>query len=207
METWRRIKPVVIDGPSIPCKEVINSGGEIDIQQYAWMKCNPADGGRYVNSGSIIMEDPELGRNMGTYRCQVLAKDRIAINPEVGQHGWSFLMAAKQRGEKSMKAAVVVGNDPIVWTASCSKLTQLGEDEYEIAGGLKGKPIELVKCETSDILVPANAEMIIEGEVPLNETTEEGPSCRNVRLLGTKEGCELLSQYYGNHPSPESGNF
>ncbi len=183
---WKRIKPVIIDGLNIPCKEVIKTGDDIDIRQYPWLKCNPADGGRYINSGAVIFEDPELGRNVGTYRCQVKGKTRITVNPEVGQHGWSFLMAAKKRGERSVKAAIVVGCDPITWTMSCSKVTPLGEDEYELSGGLKGRPEELVKCETSDILVPVNAEMIIEGEIPLHETEVDGPHAEMYGYLGQK---------------------
>ncbi len=58
---------------------------------------------------------------------------------------------------------------------SSSKTARSGQDELEIAGGFKGKPVEVVKCENSDILVPANVEMIIEGEIPLNDLEKEGP--------------------------------
>jgi len=183
---WQPIAPVMVEAGNAPCKEVRIEGSAVDVLKYPWLKCNPADGGRYINSGAVIFQDPELGRNMGTYRCQVKSATRIAMNPEVGQHGHIFLMAAKGRGERSIKAAVVVGTDPITWAMSCSKVSHLGQDEYEMAGAFKGKPVELVKCETSDILVPANAEMVIEGEIPLTETEEEGPHAEMYGYLGRK---------------------
>ena len=85
-----------------------------------------------------------------------------------------------------MKAAIVLVADPITWAMSSSMITGPGQDEYDLAGGLLGRPLELVKCETSDILVPANAEMIIEGEIPLNETEEEGPHAEMFGYLGVK---------------------
>ncbi len=183
---WESVKPVLIDSDNVPCKEVRITGDDVDVLQYPWLKCNPADGGRFINAGAVIFQDPELGRNVGTYRCQVKSATRIALNPEPGKHGWRFLMAARNRGERSVKGAVVLGTDPITWAMSCSMISRLGEDEYELAGAFKGKPVELVKCETSDILVPANAEMIIEGEVPVTETEEEGPHAEMFGYLGKK---------------------
>ena len=69
----------------------------------------------------------------------------------------------------------MLGTDPIVFAMSSSKTARSGQDELEIAGGFKGKPVEVVKCENSDIMVPANVEMIIEGEIPLDDFEEEGP--------------------------------
>ncbi len=183
---WPRLKPIEVNHNGAPCKEVIAQGDDVDILQYPFIKGNPADGGRYINSGSVIIEDPELGRNIGTYRCQIKEAKKIAVNPEPGQHGWSLLMAAKERGERTVKAAVVLSADPITWTMSSSKIARLGEDEYELAGGLRGKPVELVKCETSDIMVPATAEMIIEGEIPLDQQEEEGPHAEMFGYLGLK---------------------
>jgi 4-hydroxy-3-polyprenylbenzoate decarboxylase len=183
---WNGIKPVMFDGFEAPCKEIRITGQDIDVLKYPWEKCNPADGGRFINSGCVVMEDAELGRNVGTYRCQVKSATRIGMNPEVGQHGWIFLMAAKERGERSVKAAVVLGADPITWAMSCSKVSHIGEDEYDMAGAFMGKPLELVKCETSDVLVPANAEMVIEGEIPLDKTEEEGPHAEMYGYLGQK---------------------
>jgi 4-hydroxy-3-polyprenylbenzoate decarboxylase len=172
---WKQIPPVAVDKTKAPCKEVIITGDDIDITKFPWFKNNPGDVGRYINSGAVFMEDPRLGRNVGTYRCQVKGPKKIGLNTEVGQHGWQFMMRAKRRGEKVKKVAIALGTDPILFAMSTSKLAGLGEDELDFTGGFKGKPVELVKCETSDLLVPANAEMIIEGEAPTGEVEDEGP--------------------------------
>lgn len=181
---WTPVKPIMSKDRNPPCKEVIITGSDVDVLQYPWIKCNPADGGRYINAAAVVFEHPDLGRNVGTYRSHVKTATRIMMNPEVGQHGHSFLMHAKARGEKTMKAAVVLGTDPITWAMSCSKISPLGSDEYDMVGVFKGKPLELVKCETNDVLVPANAEMIIEGEIPLDDTEPEGPHAEMYGYLG-----------------------
>jgi UbiD family decarboxylase len=181
---WKQTKPVTVDKSEAPCKEVIITGNDVDITKFPWFKNNPADVGRYVNTGAVFMEDPKLGRNVGTYRCQVKGPKKIGVNPEAGQHGWHFMMRARQRGEKVKQVAIALGTDPIMWAMSSSKLADLGEDELDFAGGFHGKPVKLVKCETSDLLVPANAEMIIEGEVPTDEVEDEGPYGEMFGYLG-----------------------
>ena len=171
---WKMLEPITIDKSKAPCKEVILKGDEVDLYKFPWLKNNPADAAQYINTGAVIMEDPELGRNVGTYRCQLKGKNKIGVNPEMGQHGWRFMVRAKERGEKVMQAAVVVGVDPITWSMSSSKLADLGDDELALAGGFRDKPIEVVKCETNDLYVPAHAEIVIEGEIPMDKE-DEGP--------------------------------
>jgi 4-hydroxy-3-polyprenylbenzoate decarboxylase len=182
---WKRIKPVLIDGQGAPCKEVIVPEPDVDIFSYPWLKNNPGDAGQYINSGNVVLEDPELGRNVGTYRCQVKDAKKIGVNPEPGQNGWKFLMGMKEQGKKVANAAIVLGTDPIVFSMSSTKVAGLGEDELEFAGGFKGKPVALVKCESSDIRVPANAEMVIEGEIPLDHEEAEGPYAEMYGYMGT----------------------
>ena len=183
---WKRIKPAEIDKNTAPCKEVINIGDKVDIEQYGFIQSNPADAGRYINMGSTVIQDPKYGRNVGTYRCQIKGPKKIGVNPEPGPHAWNILMTAMRQGEKSIKAAIVVGADPITWAMSSSKTAGPGVDELELAGGFLGKPLEVVKCETSDILVPAHAEMIIEGEIPM-DMEEEGPFGEMYGYLGLKK--------------------
>ena len=93
---WPRIPPVVVPAAQAPCKEVVLTGDAIDIERFAWLKNNPGDAGRYINMGSVFMRDPELGSNVGTYRCQVKGPRKIGVNPEPGQHGW--LLAHERLG-------------------------------------------------------------------------------------------------------------
>lgn len=95
---WKKIKPVVVDKSNAPCKEVIIKGDEVDIYKFPWLMNNPGDAGQYINTGAVFMEDPQLGRNVGTYRCQIKGKNKIGFNSERGQHGWRFIMRAKERG-------------------------------------------------------------------------------------------------------------
>ena len=84
-------------------------------------------------------------------------------------------MRFKKRGQTTVPAAVAIGVDPITFAIGTSKLAALGEDELELSGGIRNRPVELVKCETSDLMVPAHAEIILEGEISVTEMEEEGP--------------------------------
>lgn len=182
--TFPEIPPVEIARDKAPVKEVVLNGDDIDITKFAFVKTNPADGGRYVNTGSHFMVDPELGPNFGTYRCQIRGPRKLGINPEPNQTGYKMLMAARERGEKTMKYSIVLGQDPVVWMLSGTRLAPRGfapkpvpADELAIAGGMRGKAIEIVKSENTDIRIPAHAEMVIEGTIQLDESTmePEGP--------------------------------
>ena len=184
---WKTIKPVAIANSEAPSKEIKYLGKDVDLLQFPFIKTNPADGGCYINTGNVILTDEKYGRNVGTYRCQVKDSSKISINPEKNQHGWNFLMEMRARGEKSAPAAIVLGSDPIVFALSSSKVSAMGEDELEIVGGFLGKPLEVVKCETNGILVPAHVEMVIEGVIPLNSMEPEGPFGEMYGYMGARK--------------------
>ncbi len=172
---WPTLAPQTVGAADAPCKQNIQTGADIDLRRFAWLQTNPRDAGRYLTAASVFMEDPELGRNVGTYRCQLKGADKIGVNAEVGQHAWQFIERARKAGRKTIAAAAVIGADPITFAVGTSKITQLGEDELDIAGGLRRKAVQLVKCESHDVLVPAQAEMVIEGEIPVDRMEAEGP--------------------------------
>ncbi|MGI9329207.1 MAG: UbiD family decarboxylase domain-containing protein [Gammaproteobacteria bacterium] len=187
------IAPVEVKAKKAPVKEVIVKGDDIDINKFAFVKTNPADAGRYVNTGSHFMVDPELGANFGTYRAQIKGPRKLGINPEPNQTGYKMLMAARDRGETSMSYSIVLGQDPVVWMLSGTRLAPRGfgktpkpADELAIAGGLRGKAVEVVKSENTDIMVPAHAEMVIEGTIDLREESfePEGPFGEMFGYLG-----------------------
>ncbi len=189
---WPQIAPVEVSRDDAPCKEVTLSGDECDLNKFAFVKTNPADAGRYVNTGSVFTSDPELGNNFGTYRCEITGPRTLRINSEKNHAGYKMLMAARERGEKIGHVSIAVGQDPIVWLLSGAPLArQRGDgavDELAIAGGMRGKALEVVKSDTNDMLVPAHAEMIIEGEVPLDAPLqEEGPFGEMFGYLGPKK--------------------
>ena len=189
---YPEIPPVAIAKDKAPCKQVVLRGDDIDITKFPFIQTNPADAGRYVNTGSHFMWDPELGPNYGTYRCQIKGPRKLGVNPEPNQTGWKMLQAAKKRGEKSMKYSIVLGQDPVIWFISGTKVanrfTGKPVDEVALAGGFRGKPVEMVKSETNDLMVPAHAEMVIEGEVPLDQPLQpEGPFGEMFGYLGPKK--------------------
>jgi 4-hydroxy-3-polyprenylbenzoate decarboxylase len=189
---WPQIAPVELARNDAPCKEVTLSDDECDLNSFAFVKTNPADAGRYVNTGSVFTSDPELGNNFGTYRCEITGPRTLRINSEKNHAGYKMLMAARDRGEKVGHVSIVVGQDPIVWLLSGAPLArQRGDgavDELAIAGGMRGKALEVVKSDSNDMLVPAHAEMIIEGEVPLDEPLEsEGPFGEMFGYLGPQK--------------------
>jgi 4-hydroxy-3-polyprenylbenzoate decarboxylase len=182
-----KLPPVEVDREAAPVKEVVLTGDDIDLTRFAFIQTNPADAGRYMTTGSVIMEDDDLGKNVGTYRCQIKGPRQIGVNPEPNQDGWKLLMAAKERGDKVFKASIVMGADPMIFTASSTKLGGPMQDELAQAGGLKGRPVAVVRSEHSDILVPAYAEMVIEGEIPLDDMLPEAPFAELYGYLGLKK--------------------
>jgi UbiD family decarboxylase len=176
-----------VDPAKAPVKEVIVRGEQCNLRDFAFIKSNPGDSNRYVNTGSVFTEDPELGKNFGTYRCEIKGPRLLGVNPEPGQSGWKMLMKKKERGEKRCPISIVVGNDPIAWFISSSVISKGGADELAIAGGFRGQAIDVVKSETNDILIPANAEMVIEGEVLLDQMPPEGPFGEMYGYLGYKK--------------------
>ncbi len=183
------IAPVTIPREKAPVKEIVLRGDEIDLTKYAFIQSNPGDAGRYVNTGSVFTSDPELGMNFGTYRCQLRGPRVLGINPEPGQRAWKMFNAQRERGEKFARVSIVVGQDPMVWMISGSALTKGNrDDELALAGGLRGKAVEVIKSETNDHMIPAHAEMVIEGEVPLQEPMlPEGPFGEMYGYLGLRK--------------------
>ena len=173
------IPPVEIATEDAPCKEVIIGGSDIDIRNYPFFRNNPGDSGRFLNTASVFTVDPEMGLNIGTYRCEIKGPRHLAVGSGEGQSGYTMLMAAKERGEASAPIVLVVGQDPMIWLVSGSRIPERRGrkpvDELASAGGLRGKAVEVVRCETNDFLVPAHSEMIIEGVVSLESFERNGP--------------------------------
>ncbi|MDH3510001.1 MAG: UbiD family decarboxylase [Gammaproteobacteria bacterium] len=173
------IDPVDVPAERALCKQVILRGDDIDLTRFAFIKGNPGDAGRYINTGMVFTEDPDMGKNFGTYRCQLKGPREISVNSEPNQSGWKMLMAATERGEKIAKVSIVLSADPVIWMISSTRVGgRRGDapvDELAVAGGIKGRAIQVVRSETNDHMIPANAEMVIEGEIPLGDYKPEGP--------------------------------
>lgn len=171
-----------------PCKEIVLKGDEIDLYRFAFIQSNPADSARYVNTGSVFTNDVELGKNFGTYRCEIKGPRLLGVNPEEGQGAWKAFMKAKERGEKSVKISIALGQDPVTWVVSSSKLNRAGADELEVVSAIRGTPLKVVRSETNDHLIPAHSEIVIEGEVPLDQPMQpEGPFGEMYGYMGARK--------------------
>ncbi len=168
------IEPLKVDGNNAPCKEIRKEGEEIDLFEFPWIQNNPGDGGQYISTGVFVLDDEELGPNAAIHRAQVKGPSKIGANFAPGSHSHQYMMRAKRRGEEKVHAALAMGIDPISWILSGSRLAGLGQDEFTIAGGFRGRPLELVKCESNDLFVPASTEIVLEGDI-INAHEPEGP--------------------------------
>lgn len=169
----RPVRPVEVSAASAPVKEVILLGADADLTKIPAMWHAEFDPGPYIASGMAIIKDPDTGiRNMSIHRQQIMGPDRTGflICP---RHALRIYEKYQARNEP-MPVAMVVGAHPAIYYAS-GFTSSYGLDELEIAGSLIEDPIRLVKCETIDIEVPAEAEMVIEGEILPEGMVEEGP--------------------------------
>jgi 4-hydroxy-3-polyprenylbenzoate decarboxylase len=181
----RRVETVKLD--SGPVKENIVTGGDIDLYSFPVPLWNFRDGGRYINTaGCVVTMDPETQlMNVGTYRGMIGSKSTIPVLIAATQHWGSHFSKYKRLGQE-MPVAVVYGWDPALLILATAQVAHPGCTEYEIAGALRGQPVELVKCETSDLWVPASAEMVIEGKISADPETfeQEGPFAEYVGYYG-----------------------
>lgn len=158
-----------------PCQEIIFEGADVDLGNLPICTNNPNDGGRYITAGHVIIKDPEYGNNLAIYRMMVVSKNEVTIRFTPGHDGHDFMRAAEKRKQDKFEVAVCIGVPPAVYVASQFE-PRAGVYELEIAGGLAGEPVEVVKCRTIDLEVPALAEIVLEGELTIPaKTGDEGP--------------------------------
>ena len=166
-------KPVVVK--NAPCKEVILKGDDVDLLKFPVPFIHEGDGGRFIGTWhAVVSRDPEEGwTNWGMYRMMVHDRNTTGMLIPPIQHMGRMYQKAEAMG-KPLEAAVALGTDPATTIVSCAMLPDRIE-EQDVAGGLLREPMELVKCETVDLSVPANAEIILEGYIPPGERRTEGP--------------------------------
>jgi 4-hydroxy-3-polyprenylbenzoate decarboxylase len=171
----KKILPNMLENGFV--KENVLLGDKINLFEFPVPKWHPRDGGRYINTFSaIVTRDPETGiLNVGMYRGMILDRERIGVLLVPSQH-WGLHYQKYRAKGMHMPVAVVIGWDPAL---SFVAATPLPKDvcEYDIAGSLREKAVDLVKCETSDLLVPATSEIVIEGAISPDpkDFEEEGP--------------------------------
>lgn len=168
------IKPVQVSTGS--CKENIIMGDDINLYDFPAPMLHDGDGGRYIGTWHVVCtKDPDTDWvNWGVYRLMIHNKNTLGGLLLPNQHiGRIFYEKYESRG-KPMPVAIAIGTEPITTFIGSSSLNY-GVSEVDIAGGMRQEPLELVKCETNDLLVPASSEIIIEAEIPPNIRVDEGP--------------------------------
>jgi 4-hydroxy-3-polyprenylbenzoate decarboxylase/2,5-furandicarboxylate decarboxylase 1 len=161
---------LVKDGP---CKEVILTGGDADFTRLPICTHNAKDAGPFITIGLGFTRHPEYGNNVSISRMQIYDGQTMGCRSVPPQHLGVYFRDSESRGEP-LQVAFTIGNDPYV--TLCSQITgSIFLDELEVAGGWMGQPVEVVKCETNDVLVPATSEIVIEGELLPGERRTEGP--------------------------------
>ena len=186
------IKPNVVK--DAPCQEIVYQGADlrnghglddipVPISTPGW------DNAPYTTSSHFITVDPDTGiQNMGNYRGMIKAPDRMGMNPSIELRTGGYMHWAKWKEKgKPMPCAVVLGCPPAVSYTAVQKVPEI-HDELAITGGLIGRPLNVVKCKTVDLIVPAEAEIIIEGFVSTEYLEPEAP-------FGESHGHVNLQEY------------
>ena len=176
------VKPRVVE--NAPCHEVIHEGRDL-IGEGKGLDALPIpvstpgfDSAPTLTATNVITRDPVTGvQNMGTYRAALKASDRLVVRMATrvgGAGGYQHYREHQKRGDKEMPCAIVLGCPPYVAFMGPQKLPT-GVDEIEVAGGLAGAPINIVKAKTVDLMVPAEAEIVIEGYIDTEYVEPEAP--------------------------------
>jgi 2,5-furandicarboxylate decarboxylase 1 len=176
-EAWQRAQekahpPTIInDGP---VQELVLTGSEVDVSSLPISRHFAQDAGQYIGSGILVCKDPDTGvRNLSYQRLQKKGPNRFGASLHSRGHIWEHLLRCEELGQ-NLEVAVVLGAHPVVHLAAAARVAK-EVDEYDLAGGLLGEPVELVRAKTIDVEVPANAEIVLEGEILAGIHEDEGP--------------------------------
>ena len=136
-------------------QEVVLTGKDIDVTRLPILTYHEKDAGRYITAGFGIMRDPDSGvRNAGIYRLMIHSKDTFGIQLSETAHG-HYIWQTYERQNRPTPMAVAIGHHPAFYIG-CLSFTSLETDEFSVAGGIMGEPVELVRCRTLDLEVPAS---------------------------------------------------
>ncbi|HLY67881.1 MAG TPA: UbiD family decarboxylase [Chloroflexota bacterium] len=170
----RRLQPVVISKDAAPAKEVVQLGDGADLRQLPIIRHHRMDGGPYIDM-SPVMRDPDSGTyNAAFLRMQYKGPRKLGLHMSP-RHNWQIVRKQEERGQPT-PIVVVVSHHPAYYIGALN-VAPFGDDDYEVIGSIMGQPLRLTASETwgDHFLVPADAEMLIEGEVLPNVREVEGP--------------------------------
>ncbi len=168
------ISPVLVNNG--PCKENIDVGAEVDLLKFPVPVLHADDGGRYIGTWHLVAtKDLDSDWvNWGMYRLMLHDKNTLAMHAGPYTHLGGQYHRGYEPRDKIMDVAIAIGIEPISAMCAAAPVAH-GVSEVDIGGGIRGEPIELIRCETVDLAVPATAELVIEGEIRPGERKDEGP--------------------------------
>lgn len=187
------IAPLEVQTEQAPIYQNTLTGSNIDLTQLPIPKHWPRDGGVYAGTAdAVFTRDLESGYlNVGTYRMMIQGPRQVGLSLAPGKDALRHIHQAWAKGQ-ALPVAAAWGIDPLMMVVGSQSLPP-GVSEYDFAGGIKGKPIEVVRAHTSDLLIPATAEIVIEGMIHPDSTREEGPFGEFTGYYGYKDiNCPLI---------------
>ena len=163
-----------VEVSSGPCQEICLLGKEANAENLPLMRHFEQDNGRYITSGVVIARDPDNSRvNLSFARMQLQGPRQLGISVHSRGHLWDFQQRAEAKGQ-DLETAVAIGMHPAYLVGAASRVG-MDIDETDIAGALLGEPVQVVRCKTVDLYVPAQAEFVLEGKILANRHADEGP--------------------------------
>ena len=157
-----------------PCQEVVETGDAVDLSKLPVLTCWPQDGGPFITMPLVITTDPVSGKtNVGMYRMQVYDRNTTAMHWQKHKDGAGQARGYEREGRR-MEVAVAIGCDPATVFSGVAPLPP-GVSEFLFAGFIRGEPVPLVRARTVDLLVPAEAEIVLEGYIDPKQRRREGP--------------------------------
>lgn len=172
-----------------PMQEVVHEDVDL-LRQLPIPKHNERDSGPYITAGLLIARNPRTGvQNVSIHRCQISDKNRIGVLL-LPRHTHAYYRLAEETGQ-ALEIAIVIGAHPALLLAS-QAIAALDEDEMAIAGALLGRPVDVVKCRTNSVRVPAHAEIVIEGRILPKVREPEGPFGEFPQYYGPRANREVV---------------
>ena len=166
------LPPVLVDDP--PVQEVVLTGDAVDLNALPLLTYHEQDGGAYISLGFTVMRDPDSGvRNAGIYRLMRQGRDALGVLLSETGHGHYIWRAHERRGLPT-PVAIFIGHHPAVHLG-CQSFTPIDVDEFAVAGAMLGEPLRLARCLTVPLEVPADAEIVLEGEIAPDVRAPEAP--------------------------------
>ncbi len=189
------VKPVMVDRS--PVYEEVHEGKDLlahgGLGEFPIPISTPGyDIAPFATQVYWVTKDPETGiRNVGTYRAQIKSPTRTGIMLHHERQGLAIHWNQCRKKGIPLQAAMVIGGSPNIGYVSVANLPH-GKDEFDVAGGIAGEPVELIRCRTIDVEVPANAEVVFEGEFDTTEVEPEGPFGEAIGYIGHRQ----ISPYF-----------